>query len=139
MTAMLAGIILEKIGTSLIDPPFYSMVRALDVNPVNLVVTGKLPYRKTALSAFVVGLTVLEAALAIGLQFLSTILVSDFGDSSWLSPRNSTSIFIENGYARSMANPIQPWLVPPPTQWTFAEQSEQYVAGSNYHDTNHTY
>ncbi|KGO78356.1 hypothetical protein PITC_068190 [Penicillium italicum] len=82
-TAMFGGVILERVGAPLLDGPFYSSVRALSGSPFSLLWTPSLPLRKTALSILVVVLIVLEVLVTTAAQFLSTLLVADFGNGAF--------------------------------------------------------
>ncbi|KAJ5205427.1 hypothetical protein N7491_003947 [Penicillium cf. griseofulvum] len=136
-TAMFAGIIIERVGAPLVDGPFYSTTRALSGSPSNLLLTPSLPLRETGLSAVIVTLIVLEVSMTIAIQFLSTLLVADFGNGVFTGPSNATNVRILNDY---QGIPNQSWWSMRPTaSWTFAERSEPYVTGSKYDDTGHTY
>jgi hypothetical protein len=136
-TAMFAGIILERVGTPLVDGPFYSITRALSGSPTNLLWIPSLPFRGTGLSAVIVGLIFIEASVTMAVQFLSTLLVADFGNGAFTETSNATNIRILND---TQMAPIEAWWsMPPAAGWTFAEQSDPFVLGPKYHDTGHTY
>ncbi|KAL3447468.1 hypothetical protein BJX65DRAFT_307877 [Aspergillus insuetus] len=134
-TAMLAAVILEAVGTPLIHLPFFSMVRALSTTPNNLLYPLRLQPGRSVLSFAVFLLVILEALLLVASQFLSTLLVSDFGSGTFILPPNSTNIpLIPHDSA------ILPWWsVRPSAAWTFGELSDPFSSGPGYHDTGHTY
>ncbi|EAW17171.1 uncharacterized protein NFIA_005330 [Aspergillus fischeri NRRL 181] len=136
-TAMFAGIILERVGAPLVDGPFYSMTRALNGSPTNLLWTPSLPFRGTGLSSVIVGLIFIEVSVTMAVQFLSTLLVADFGNGAFTETSNATNIRILNDTQMAPINAW--WLMPPAADWTFAEQSDPFVPGPKYHDTGHTY
>ncbi|KAL3486979.1 hypothetical protein BJX62DRAFT_241463 [Aspergillus germanicus] len=136
-TAMLAAVILEAeaVGTPLLHLPFFSMVRALSTTPNNLLYPFRLQPGKSFLSFCICLLVILEALLLVASQFLSTLLVSDFGDGTFILPSNTTTFpLIPHD------SPILSWWsVPPSAAWTFGELLEPFVSGPSYHDTGHTY
>ncbi|KAF4771281.1 hypothetical protein HAV15_012418 [Penicillium sp. str.  len=134
---MFAGIILERVGSPLVDGPFYSTVRVLSGSPTNLLWTPSLPLRGTGLSVLVVTLIVLEVSVTIAAQFLSTLLVADFGNGTYTQTSNATNIRLLNYTRDPFLGPW--WSMPPVAGWTFAEQSEPPIAGPKYDDTGHTY
>lgn len=136
-TAMFAGIILERLGSPLVDGPFYSTVRALSGSPTSLIWTPSLPLRGTGLSVLVVTLIALEVLVTIAAQFLSTLLVADFGNGAFTQTSNVTNIRLLNDTKGPF--PGAWWSMPPVAGWTFAEQSEPFKTGPKYDDTGHTY
>ncbi|KAF7527822.1 hypothetical protein PCG10_002294 [Penicillium crustosum] len=136
-TAMFAGIILERVGSPLVDGPFYSTVRALSGSPINLLWTPNLPLHRTGLSVLVVILIVLEVLVTIAVQFLSTLLVADFGNGAFTHTSNVTNIRLLNYTRDPFLGPW--WSMPPSAGWAFAEQLEPPIAGPKYDDTGHTY
>ncbi|KAL4879346.1 hypothetical protein BJY04DRAFT_220201 [Aspergillus karnatakaensis] len=134
-TAMIAGVILEAVGTPLIDAPYLSMIRAVSTTPNNLLYPFRLQPLKSFLSFCIFLLVILQITVAVASQFLSTILVSDFGSGTFTSPSNTTEIPIMPYNLESLSW----WSNPPAAAWTFAEHSEPFIEGSDYHDTGHTY
>ncbi|KAJ5259769.1 hypothetical protein N7524_008831 [Penicillium chrysogenum] len=137
ITAMVSSIILEKIGTPLFYAPFYSIIRAVSVSPTSLLLTkGILAQPKRFLSRLVSTLVIVEVLVTVASQFLSTILISDFMDGSFINSNNLTQIG-----AFSPLGSIQTvwWRVPPASSWTFGELAESFSQGPNFHDTGHTY
>lgn len=136
VTSMLAGIILETIGVPVFQAPLYSIIRALDVAPYSLLSTTKLR-SKGVLSIFIYTLLAIEVLVTLASQFLSTILISDFTDSSFADMNNSTTVrTMEDS---DLATGTKWWMVPPASGWTFAELSEASEEGQDFDDTGHTY
>lgn len=137
VTAMLAGYILETIGVPLLQAPFYSIIRALDVAPTNLLSTTVFR-SKSALSICVYTLVVAEVLVTIASQFLSTIFLSDFTDSSFSNMNNSTTVPILES-PNILAGVSNWWTSSPASSWTFAELPGSFEKGDSFHDTGHTY
>jgi hypothetical protein len=134
-TAMLAGIILETIGIPIFHAPLYSTIRALNVSPINLLPAIKS--RSGGVSSSVIyAIILIEILMALASQFLSTILMSDFADGTFIKIINSIDVPILIYEYVSRENL---WLAPPASSWTFAELAEPLVEGTNFHDTGHTY
>ncbi|KAB8204859.1 hypothetical protein BDV34DRAFT_235611 [Aspergillus parasiticus] len=127
ITAMVSSIILEGIGTPLFYASFYSIIR---------VVSGILAQPRRFFSLFISMLVIIEVLVTVASQFLSTILISDFMDSSFISSNNLTEvgIFRPLGFTEAAW-----WRVPPASSWTFGELTESFSQGPNFHDTGHTY
>ncbi|KAE8160397.1 hypothetical protein BDV40DRAFT_313924 [Aspergillus tamarii] len=136
VTAMLAGVVLERVGTPVIDGPFWSMIRAISVAPINLLLSPNLR-TKGYLSFFVYMLISIEALVTIASQFLSTLLIFDFKNSTFTDTNNSTSIRILDEYPLRISSTW--WSMAPASSWTYAELSDSFVEGINFHDTGHTY
>ncbi|BCS21740.1 uncharacterized protein APUU_22172S [Aspergillus puulaauensis] len=134
-TAMVASIMLETIGTPLSYAPFYSIIRAVSVSPNTLLFTASLR-PKGVLSLLIALLVVVEAAVIVASQFLSTILISDFMNSRFTDADNFTQV---GGAIDYYGRVSFWWKMPPTSSWTFAEMSEPFSDGPNYHDTGHTY
>ncbi|PIG86689.1 phospholipase A2 protein family [Aspergillus arachidicola] len=81
-------------------------------------------------------LVIIEVLVTVASQFLSTILISDFMDSSFINSNNLTEvgIFRPLGFTEAAW-----WRVPPASSWTFGELAESFSQGPNFHDTGHTY
>ncbi|PFH57424.1 hypothetical protein XA68_15102 [Ophiocordyceps unilateralis] len=136
-TAFIAGLIVEKIGIPLIEGPLFSIMRALYVAPVNLL------YRKSflpkgPLSVALYAIVVLEVLVTVSSQFLSTIYLSDCTDSTFTDRMNTTYVGILNG-SRRRSPRSRPWETHLLSSWTFAELSEPFIKGQNFHDTGHTF
>ncbi|KAJ5952114.1 uncharacterized protein N7479_010527 [Penicillium vulpinum] len=132
-TAMVAGIAMETTGIPLLQGPIYSIIRAVKVAPSSLLMATDF---RPHLSFFIGALVTIEILVTTSSQFLSTIFLSDFADGSFTLPNNSTNISI-------LANPSTAttgwWTMPPAASWTFAELSDSFTEGPDYHDTGHTY
>lgn len=135
LTAMLGGIILEVIGVPIFQVPFYSILRAVNAAPHDLLSTSM--FRSRGVFPFsVYALIVLEVLLILASQFTSTILVSDFDDASFSKIAESVTV-----PTWETPNPrvIQKWwTVGLGSSWTFAESSEPPTPGLD-DDTGHTY
>ncbi|QKX61566.1 uncharacterized protein TRUGW13939_08718 [Talaromyces rugulosus] len=84
-------------------------------------------FAKPALSIVIVALILLEVSVIMALQFLSTLLVSGFGNGAFTGTSNMTNVPILNG---AVVYPTQAWWsIPPAAGWTFAEESEAFVTG----------
>lgn len=137
-TAMIAAIMLERVGVPLHKAPFYSMTRAVDVAPSNLLLAGRIRFKRVTWATFLIyTLITVEVLVTIASQFLSTIFLSDFSNAMVPRPFNETMVPIfETGdiEARNV------WLMSPSSSWTFAEvPHEPLVVEANFHDTGHTY
>ncbi|KAL2818750.1 hypothetical protein BDW59DRAFT_181876 [Aspergillus cavernicola] len=126
-TAMVGGIVLEKISTSLSHAPFYSIIRAVSVSLSSLLFTASIQPR-SLLALLVSLLLIAEVLLTVVSQFLSTILISDFRNSAFTDTNNSTNVAFMGG-----------WKMPPASNWMFGELSDPFLEGSYFHDTGHTY
>ncbi|KID86165.1 hypothetical protein MGU_06598 [Metarhizium guizhouense ARSEF 977] len=138
-TGMLAGIILETVGTPLLKAPFYSIIRAVSVGPSNLLSTVR-SRPKDAISFSIYTLVILEVLLTVASQFLSAILTTDFAEGAFANINNSTDvrIFIHKRIRLDGIN-AKYWELPPASSWTFAESSEPFTKGASFDDTGHTY
>lgn len=141
-TAMFAAIILERVGAPLVDGPFYSMMRALNGSPSSLLLTPSLPLRGTGLSTAISALIVLEVSVTTAVQFLSTLLVADFGNGAFTDRGNATNVLVLKDFSMLPASAW--WSMPPAASWTLAEHTPSdapvpFVSGPGYHDTGHTY
>ena len=139
-TAMFAGIILERIGVPFISAPFYSILRAVDVAPNNLL-SSAIFRSRSPFSLLVYTLVMIEVLVTIASQFLSTILVSDFAGGTLANIANSTMISSNwtSVMDQSYRSSEKWWQVPITTSWAFAEHSEDAVEGLTFADTGATY
>ncbi|KAF4505952.1 hypothetical protein G6O67_007847 [Ophiocordyceps sinensis] len=134
-TAMLAAIIIESIGTPLLQAPFFSIIRALEVGPMNLL--SAVRFRpKGALSFSVYALIVVQVLAIAASQFLSAMLVSDFKPGTFANVDNSTDVPIVGGGGGIQGNP---WASAITSAWTFAERAEPPATGPDFHDSGHSY
>ncbi|KAM0293151.1 hypothetical protein ACHAPM_011678 [Fusarium culmorum] len=134
-TAMLAAVVLETTGTPLLQGPIYSVIRAVQAAPTTLLLTAKLR-PKGRLSTLVFTLVVIEILVTLASQFFSTIFISDFELSTYANIINATDVSTFD----TLDVPRHRWFeIPPASSWTFAELSESFTKGPNFHDTGHTY
>jgi hypothetical protein len=137
ITAMVSSIILERIGTPLFYTPFYSINRAVSTSPTGLLLTKSiLAQPKRFFSLLISMLVIVEVLVTVASQFLSTILISDFMDSSFISSNRSTEVRIFSSLPFVQA---PWWRAAPASSWTFGELAESFSHGPNFHDTGHTY
>jgi len=137
-TAMIAGIMLERIGIPLHKAPFYSIIRAVDVAPSNLLLAGKIRFKRVTRASFLIyTIITVEVLVIIATQFLSTIFLSDFDNATVPSPFNVTTVPIFTTNDTDLRNL---WLTPPSSSWTFAEApSDPLLIEADFHDTGHVY
>ncbi|KAF9766691.1 hypothetical protein IL306_000866 [Fusarium sp. DS 682] len=134
-TAMLAAVVLETIGTPLVQGPIYCVIRAVQAAPTTLLFTAKLR-PKGRLSTLVFTLVVIEILVTLASQFFSTIFISDFEVGTYANIINATDVSTLD----TLDGPPHRWFeMPPASSWTFAELSEPFTKGPNFHDTGHTY
>ncbi|CAG8409035.1 unnamed protein product [Penicillium salamii] len=137
ITAMVSSIILERIGTPLLYAPFYSIHRAVNTSPTGLLLSKSIfAQPKRLLSLLISMLVIVEVLVTVASQFLSTILISDFMNSSFISSNHSTEVPIFT-YLPFVQAPW--WRAAPASSWTFGELAESFSQGPNFHDTGHTY
>ncbi|KAL4783147.1 hypothetical protein BJX76DRAFT_368601 [Aspergillus varians] len=141
ITAMVSSIILERIGSLLSHAPFYSIIRAISVNPINLLSTIGIRLKSRSFLLHLVSvLVIIEVLVTVSSQFLSTILISDFRDGTFTDIENSTNvgIFSDLSFWETAW-----WKMPPASSWTFGElpggPSGSLLTGQDFHDTGHTY
>ncbi|KOS37658.1 hypothetical protein ACN38_g11541 [Penicillium nordicum] len=133
VTAMVAGIAMETTGIPLLQGPVYSIMRAVKVPPSSLLMATDF---RPHLSFFIGSLVMIEILVTTASQFLSTILLSDFAEGTFTLPNNTTNVSILGNTSVATTGW---WTMPPVASWTFAELSESFEEGSDYHDTGHTY
>lgn len=156
--AIMAALILERIGASAEDFPLLSMIRCANTGPQALIwnVMHTIHTGSQRGYSFLIVLTILNA---LALQFTSTILLADL----WpvyvvLDPNTSTNITFgmldsvvgDNPYAGvdywyvtlkklTMTSLISPRKTGPQTYPRFAEYKEAGTNGTNFTDTGRTY
>ncbi|KAH7082634.1 hypothetical protein BKA63DRAFT_501356 [Paraphoma chrysanthemicola] len=142
--AIVAALILERVGVPTEDLPLISMIRCLNSGPhslalsiFNSIFTGALlPYS---------ALIIIAILNAFALQFTSTILLQDFNDTSVVRPQQPAPIafgITENAEFGSTANPYggtDYWKNAPSSYPRFAEYKEAGSTGVNWLDTGKTY
>ncbi|KAH7355676.1 hypothetical protein BKA66DRAFT_613341 [Pyrenochaeta sp. MPI-SDFR-AT-0127] len=139
--AILAALILERIGASAEDFPLLSMMRCANTGPQALIwnVLHTIHTGSQRGYSLLIILTILNA---LALQFTSTILLADLSPTYVVLDRNSTrnitfgmsDSLTENAYAG-----IDYWKTGPQTYPRFAEYKEKATNGTNYTDTGTTY
>lgn len=142
--ALIAALILERVGVSTENLPLVSMIRCLNSGPHSLALS-------ISNSIFTVGLfpysilVVLAIINAFALQFTSTILLNDFGDTDVVMDYiNDTIPFglnrdVSGGTGGTNAyGGLDYWKTSPFTYQRFAEYKEKSSKGSNYIDTGKT-
>ncbi|KAH6682292.1 hypothetical protein F5X68DRAFT_137856 [Plectosphaerella plurivora] len=136
-TAMLASIIIERVGAPIWHIPLLSILRATASTPTSLISTvARRPRRRDSSLLTIQGIIVLEFLLVLGTQFFSTILLSDFKNISIRGPLKHTNAMVEPDY-RALESSF--WSFPSSTAYTFAENSENFVRNADFEDTGHTY
>ncbi|KAL4912117.1 hypothetical protein BDW62DRAFT_195409 [Aspergillus aurantiobrunneus] len=137
VTAMLASIVLESVGTPLLYAPFYSTVRAAKNAPIDFLLATWLRGQRSFLSFFVWILIITQILTTVASQFLSTLLISDLTNDSFTNRNNSIQVpLVTRGTPSASA---RWWSMPPSSSWAFGELSDPFSAGPGYHDTGHTY
>jgi hypothetical protein len=135
---MTAAIVLERVGTPLLDAPFYSIMRALQGAPHTLLRRSMMPLRNPT-SVILLILILAEVAATLASQFMSTLLLTDFGDARVTNPSSSQIVRSTYGSAGLGHAPAY-WTIPPAASWRFGEYStDSFVDGGHFHDTGHIY
>ncbi|KAJ4288242.1 hypothetical protein N0V88_007432 [Collariella sp. IMI 366227] len=137
-TALLAAVVLETIGTPLLQAPIYSVIRAVQATPITMLSAVNLR-PKDRLSILVFALLAIEVLVTLVSQFFSTILITDFAVGSYANRMNTADVAMLNLESGARAGSSKWFAMPPALSWTFAEASESFIKGSNFHDTGHTY
>jgi hypothetical protein len=142
--AILAALILERVGVSTENLPLVSMIRCLNSGPHSLVLSVANSFFTRALFPYSM-LIVLAICNAFALQFTSTILLSDFGFTPVVMDYKSDPVSfglnfsLTAGYRNT--NPyggLDYWKTGPYSYQRFAEYKEKSSEGSNYVDTGKT-
>ncbi|OAL47395.1 hypothetical protein IQ07DRAFT_115170 [Pyrenochaeta sp. DS3sAY3a] len=142
--AIMAALILERVGASAEDFPLLSMIRCSNTGPQSLMwnVIHTIPTGSQFGYSILIVLALLNA---LTLQFASTILLADFGDATVVMGRNESSIHFglieikKNGPSVNTDTGIDFWKQGPTTYPSFAEWREDGLKGSNFVDTGKTY
>lgn len=134
--SMVASILLERHHAQLGDSVFLSIIRAVSVQPVDLLFTGG---RGVVTSLGLVGfpLVIFECLITLASTFTSSILLSDFGNIAILGPSNTSMV----GYGGDALFPtIDLWRSPPVQYPRFAEYANgsHLTGGGQIDDTGHT-
>jgi hypothetical protein len=148
--AILAALILEQVGVSTEDLPLVSMIRCLNSGPHSLALSVANSIFSKALwpYSFLIFLAILNA---FALQFTSTVLLTDFGDTLVVMEVHKENIAfgLNRDVASSVANgqkASQPdvyqgldyWKTGPSAYQRFAEYKEKGAEGEQYVDTGRT-
>lgn len=144
--AILAALILERVGVATEDLPLVSMIRCLNSGPHSLALSVLNSFFTKALFPYSF-LIVLAIFNAFALQFTSTILLTDFGDIRVvMDPIEDTLIFGLNRDVSTGTNSqgtnayggLDYWKTGPNTYQRFAEFKENGSRADNYVDTGKT-
>ncbi|KAK0708644.1 hypothetical protein B0H67DRAFT_557075 [Lasiosphaeris hirsuta] len=119
--SMIASVLLEKQYVKLGDSAFLSTIRAVSIQPVNLLVFGGRSILQS-LGLLGVPLLAITSLLAIASTFTSSILLSDFGNINILGDFNTSVI----GYGNeSVKTTMDIWRSPPVQYARFAEYTDE--------------
>ncbi|OBR07271.1 hypothetical protein CH63R_08792 [Colletotrichum higginsianum IMI 349063] len=142
-TAMMASLMIERAGVPLTSAPLISILRAVSVSPYNLITwtTFAMPWRDRLIYTFSIAVSVL---LAVGFQFSSTVLLSDFNAVNVTTPNKVADVLLSGGNNvdtdRETLEGSKLWNSPPPTYFRFAEAprapSDKQLS-DRYEDTGH--
>ncbi|OAL02176.1 hypothetical protein IQ06DRAFT_292895 [Phaeosphaeriaceae sp. SRC1lsM3a] len=144
--AILAALILEQVGVATEDLPLVSMIRCLNSGPHSLALSVVNSFFTKALFPYSL-LIVLAILNAFALQFTSTILLTDFGDTNVVMETTRKNITF--GLNRNVATGINPkgintyggldyWKTGPAIYQRFAEFKENGSQTEDYVDTGKT-
>ncbi|KAF2027357.1 hypothetical protein EK21DRAFT_72099 [Setomelanomma holmii] len=142
--AILAALILERVGVPTEDLPKMSMIRCLNSGPHSLALSIMNSFFSGALVpyAMLVFLAILDA---FAMQFTSTILLVDFANTNVVRLQEPTPILFgitSNADLGKSANPYggnDYWKSAPLNYPRFAEYKEAGSTGANWVDTGKTY
>ena len=137
VVSMVGSLVLERYGVELGDAAFFTIVRAVSVQPAAVIFNkGKAVLR----SSKVCGLVLLGSGIVAGVStFTSTILLSDFTRIRILGPTN-TATPVPDGFTISQTSgtSINLWRVPAVLNTRFAEDTtvdSTQLQGSRVDDT----
>lgn len=142
-TAIIAALILERVGASTADLPHLSMLRCSNTGPLSLF--WNLWNSLGVGSQFGYSVLVVLAILnSFALQFTSTILLADFAPVSVVSQTlpNNFTFGLGHSVRKGDTNAYQGvdyWTTSPTTYARFAEYSEAGSQTATYIDTGKTY
>lgn len=141
--AIMAALILERVGASAQDFPLLSMIRCSNTGPQSLMVNviHSIPTGSQLGYSILIVLALLNA---LTLQFASTILLADFGDALVVMGRRESPIHFgltdnRKGPSVNTNTGTDFWKQGPATYPSFAEWREDGLQGSNFVDTGKTY
>lgn len=134
--SMVASILLEKHHVGLVDSAFLSIIRAVSVQPTNLIFSGG---RGIAGSLGLVGfpLIIVMSLTILASTFTSSILLSDFGNIAILGTQSTSMIAYGN---ETGGTTIDVWRSPPVQYPRFAEYTDGSgrAVGDHVDDTGFT-
>ena len=139
VTAMLASLLIENRGVHLSKLPALSIMRSVKTSPHNLVGPfAQGPFGRQ--QVFYGGLVLLAIIVSVGSQFISTLLLLDFGDAYILTPWKKGPL----GFGLDMQGPngdlsatqgVDYWNSQPPIYPRFAEMTGQPYLADGIQDT----
>jgi uncharacterized membrane protein YdcZ (DUF606 family) len=144
--AILAALILERVGVATENLPLVSMIRCLNSGPHSLVLSVSNSFFTRALFPYCM-LIVLAICNAFALQFTSTVLLSDFGptdvvmDYTYYNMSFGLNRDVSSNSKYGQTNTyggVDYWKTGPYSYQRFAEYKEKGMDGSNYVDTGKT-
>lgn len=138
--AIMAALILERVGASNEDFPMLSMIRCANTGPQALIwnVFHTVTHGTQLGYSFVIVVTILNA---LALQFMSTMLLADFGNPLVvLDPKKNAVVWgIDESQGEVPIVGSDFWRSSQPSYPTFAEFSQDGSQGANYVDSGTTY
>ena len=130
--SMVASVVLEQHHVSLGDSAFLSIIRAVSVQPINLLFSGGRGIVRS-LGPLGLFLIVTMSLTALASTFASSILLSDFGDIAILAPFTTSLITYGND---SASTAMDVWRSPPVQYPRFAEYTNgSRLVGEHIDDT----
>jgi hypothetical protein len=142
--AVVAALILERVGVPTEDLPLISMIRCLNSGPHSLALSIYNSIFTGALLPYSI-LIVVAILNAFALQFTSTILLQDFNNTNVVRPQQPVPIAfgITNdakfGETTNVYGGTDYWKAAPVNYPRFAEYKEPGSTGANWVDTGKTY
>lgn len=138
LTAAIASLLLERCGVSVGEAAHLSIARASTVAPHNIALATLSINRPVALSTVLKIGIVLSVAVTVLSQFISTVLLADFGDMTILGNTSSVDMLYSSSFYPAGINS---WTSRPYSFPRFAEYAEPPVVqeGDGFVDTNHVY
>lgn len=146
-TSMAAALILERVGITVPDAPFYSVARALQSPPHNLLgymVKGSAGAGRKSrpwwnlpspIQAAIYALIMVEVAATIASQFLSTLMISDFANATAVfRGLANPSIAVYSSYKGLTYTDNKYWAMPAEANWRFAEAASGEEEGPFIND-----
>ncbi|KAF2818919.1 hypothetical protein CC86DRAFT_152529 [Ophiobolus disseminans] len=135
LTAALASLLLERFEMPLSQVALLSIARASTVAPHNIAWTTFRTRKYGRAKPLIVAAVSLAVAITIVSQFISTILLSDFGTVAVKGYAYTENVLYSANFSVPGANH---WLTRPPSYPRFAEYQEPNLKGSRFLDTGTT-